>query len=59
MEQVEDLVYYDSNSDDDDDDDDDTFHDTIQAEAVIGKANNNDDSAYGEPINSEFLHPID
>ena len=36
MNQIGDLVYYDSNSDDDDDEnDDDTFHDTIQVEAVI------------------------
>ena len=58
MERIGDLVYYDNNSDDNDENDDDTFHNTIQAEAVIEEANADDDSAYGESINNGFIDPI-
>ena len=60
MEQIDDLVYYDSNSDvdDDDEDDDNTFHDAIQVEDVIEDTNDDDVTTYGEPINNEFIAPV-
>ena len=66
MQQIDDLVYYDSNSNDDNDDDDDddndndeededdTSHDAIQIEEVIEEAND-DANIYREPINNDFL----
>ena len=56
MEQIDDLVYYDSNSDADEDD---TFHDAIQVVDVIEDTNNDDATTYGEPVNNKFLSPID
>ena len=35
MEQIDYLVYYDSNSNDDNENNDDTFHDAIKVEDVI------------------------
>ena len=60
MEQIDDIVYYDSNSnaDDNDDDADDTFHDTSQVENVIEDSNYGDAIIYGESINNEFISPI-
>ena len=64
MEQIHDIVYYDSNSDvdddndDDDDDDNDTFHDTSQIEDVIEDSNDGDATIHGESINHEFLSLI-
>ena len=52
MQQIDDLVYYDSNSDEDDEDDDDTFHDAIQVEDVIEDTNDDDATTYGEQINN-------
>ena len=59
MEQIDDLVYYDTNSDadDDDEDDDDTFQDAIQVEDVIEDSDDDDATTYGEPINNEFIAP--
>ena len=60
MEQIDDLVYYDSNSDASASAaaDDGTFHDTIQVEDVIEDTNDEDATFYGEPINNEFLPPF-
>ena len=58
MQQIDDLVYYDSNSDDDDENNDNIFHNTIQVEDVIEKTNDADDNIHGKPINNGFLHPI-
>ena len=58
MQQIGDLVYYDSNSDDDNENDDDTFHDTIQVEDVIEETNDDYDNISGEPINNDFLQPV-
>ena len=59
MEQIDDLVYYDSNSkDDDDNDDDDTFSDATQVEDVIEDTNDDETNVYGEPVNNEFITPL-
>ena len=52
MQQIDDLVYYNSNSDEDEEDDHDTFHDAIQVEDVIEDTNDDDAIIYGESINS-------
>ena len=57
MQQIDDLVYYDSNSDDDEYDDD-TFHDVIQVKNIIEDTNDDDAIIYREPINNEFLPPV-
>ena len=57
MQQINDLVYYDSNSDDDEDGGD-TLYDVIQVENVIEDTNDNDATIYGEPIKNEFLPPV-
>ena len=62
MQQINDLVYYNSISDDededDDDDDDDTFYDAIQVEDVIEDTNDDETTIYGDPINNEFIAPV-
>ena len=38
------------------------FHDTIQGEVgdeFDGEVNDNDDDVHGDPINNEFLYPVD
>ena len=57
MEQIGDLVYYDSNSESDDDNqgDEDTFHDVTQVEDVIEDANDDEATIYGKPVNNEFI----
>ena len=57
MQQIDNLVYYNSNSYDDDDDDD-TFHDAIQVEDVIEDTNNDEATIYGEPIINEFIASV-
>ena len=59
MEQLDDLVYYDSNSKvDDDDEDDNTFQDAIQVEDVIDDIKDNDATIYGETINNDIRVPV-
>ena len=63
MEQVDGLVYYDSNGEeidvDNDKDDDSTFHDTIQVESAICDNDDVDDQpiSNGETINNDFNIP--
>ena len=52
MQQIRDLVYYDSNSDDDNEDTEDTFHDAIQVENVIDDTYDDDDDVNGKTINN-------
>ena len=61
MEQIDDLVYYDSNSDDDVENDDDTFRDAIQVEDVTEENNDDDDDdiVLGEPINMDLYTQLD
>ena len=58
MQQIDDLVYYDSNSDGDNEYDDDIFHDAIQVKDVIEETNDDDDDISGEPINNNFLQLV-
>ena len=58
MEQIDNLVYYDSNSKADDDDDDYTFRDATQIQDVIKETKDEEDTIYGEPINNEFIAPV-
>ena len=68
MEQVDDLVYYDSNSDTAAttataaaaaaDVDDDTFRDATQVEDVIEDNNDDEATIYGEPVNNEFIAQV-
>ena len=59
MEQINNLVYYDSNSDEDDEDN--ISHDNIQGKADCEFDRAIDDTTndvHGEPINNKFLHPV-
>ena len=58
MQQIDDLIYYDSNSDGDDENDDDTFHGAIQVEDAIKDTNDDDATIYGDPMNNEFIAPV-
>ena len=62
MEQIDSLVYYNSNGEeaDDDEDDDSAFHDTIQVESVSYDIDNDDDQPIsdGETINNDFNTPV-
>ena len=62
MEQIDGLVYYNSNDEeaDEDEDDDSTFHDTIQVTSASYDTDNNDDEriSYGETINNNFNTPV-
>ena len=62
IEQINNLVYCNSNSNSDEDDEDTIFHDTIQEEVgdeFYGEVNDNDDDVHRDPINNEFLYPVD
>ena len=48
MQQIDDLVYYDSNSDDDNENNSNTFHDSIQVENVIDDTYNGNDDVNGK-----------
>ena len=52
MQQIDDLVYYDSNSKDDNEDNNDTFHDATKTEDEIEDTYDDDTNAHGKPINS-------
>ena len=56
MQQIDDLVYYDSNNVNDNENDDDIFHNTILVEDMIAETNKDDDNVNGEPLNNEFRH---
>ena len=60
MEQIDNLVYNDSNSqaDDDNEDNDNTFQDAIQVKDVIVDTENDDATTHGETINNEFVAPV-
>ena len=49
MQQIDDLVYYDSNRDGDNEDNGDTFHDSIQVEDMIDDTYNDDDDVNRKP----------
>ena len=52
MQQIDDLVYYDSNSDDYNKDNVDTFHNFIQVEDMIDDTYNNNDNVNRKPTNN-------
>ena len=52
MQQINNLVYYDSNSNDDNENNGDTCHDPIQVEDVIDDTYNDNDDVNGQPINN-------
>ena len=56
MEQIDDLVYYDSNGEETDEnkDYDSTFYDTIQVESAIYDTSDDDEPINGETINNDF-----
>ena len=62
MEQIDGLVYYDSNGEETDDkeDDDSTFQDTIQVDDASYDTDDevDDSSSYGETINNDYFLPV-
>ena len=52
MQQINDLVYYDSKSDNDNKDNEDTFHDSIQVEDMIDATYNDNGNVNRKPTNN-------